>query len=152
MSQLPVSPKAAEWAIRALARGLATWGLYVSVAILLGSTERFGGPSMIKALELPGAPPSWGASIGLSSACLLAGSLLGMRRLLVVGALANSAWAFFFALSYLFAQFALPTATVTGFPTYLAIAVANILVVVAHQVRFETGTEASTWSQENETP
>lgn len=130
--ELVLNPRIAQWTVQSAARLLATFAVVQGVAILIGGAIRWSAPAFRVALQLPGAPASWGLALLLSGALALAGSLLRGRRTTVVGMYAIAVWCGFFALAFLGA-YGDPHASTTGVSAYGALMVLSILLASAYR-------------------
>lgn len=97
-----------QWAIQAITRTVGAYAMVQGVAIVLGGRERWSGPSFVRALQLPGAPASWGWILALLGLLVLASTFAwtqaGVRplsfRAVALGLFGISAWSMFFALTF----------------------------------------------------
>lgn len=127
-----VAPRPAQWALQAITRCLATVMLALGVAILLGGPKRFGGLSYSFALEIPGAPWSWGALAFIAGSALLSGTFVEDNRLVALGGFACGFWCLFFAITFARAAAKYEQANTTAMVAYVGYAVLFFVVAGAH--------------------
>jgi hypothetical protein len=132
---IAVSPHVAEWTLQGLARLTGTWAVVIGVSILFGGERRFSGPSYTYALQLPGAPPSWGVWILVGGLLVVAASLQGQRVMLFAALLVCALWSLSFATCTFLSLLDINDAGGTGTPTYLYIGVLSIFLAAAYRMK-----------------
>ena len=70
-TEATLNPAIGQWALQAVTRLLGTYGIVQGLGILVGGKRRWYGPSYSAALNVPGAPQSWGFAILLLGLLLL---------------------------------------------------------------------------------
>lgn len=128
-----LNSREAQWTVQAIARGILTIGLWLSLSILVGGEERWSSPSYETALNYPYAPESWGWVIGAASVAGIVASLMGRLRIVAGSLFLIAVWALFFAWSFLDTAASNPLAATTGIPIYVGLAVACLLVGAVHK-------------------
>lgn len=118
--------------VQALARGIFTVGLAMSVLIFIGGPERWSGPAFEAAMRYPWAPYSWAWAIGIPCLVGLIGSLISHLRWVGVSLFIVSVWCIFFGISLIQAAMGNPRAPFTGIPLYFGWAITCLLVGTVH--------------------
>lgn len=105
-----------------LAMGL--FAVALGVAIVVGHREAWSGPEYNTALQVPGAPESWGWVLAALGLFIIIGkwAFSHSRKLLLVGLVGCGLWYTFFALAFLDAHLSIPGAGPGQAITYLFIA------------------------------
>lgn len=116
------------WALRLGAYILAVYGVIQSMAILLGGVGRFSAPGYYYALQVPGAPPTWGLVLLPASVAAVWGVRTSSYRVARFAFYAMALWSAFFAISFLLSAVNSPTANFTAIAVYGKDAVMFILV------------------------
>lgn len=128
-----LEPNLARWVIQALARLLATYALVQGVVIVMGGAQRWRGSALAIAMQVPGAPATWGIALGICGALALLGTFRA-RMLLTSAALSLiGAWCMFFAISQLIVVVRDPHAGSTGVGTYTVLAIIAAVLSVAYR-------------------
>ena len=107
-----------QWTVQALTRLLATFAILQGVGIVLGGPTRWVGPAFALALSVPGAPATWGITLGALGAVALAGTFSARHSLTGLACVAIGAWSLFFAGSFLITAQCSSTAATTGIFAY----------------------------------
>lgn len=131
--QLKIDPGLAEWAVQAIGRLLATFAILQGVNILATGDKRWTGGSFEYALNLPGAPESWGLTLLLTGLVALLATLSGKRRAVVVGQVGIAAWCGFFASSHLLSAWDDPSAPNTGLMCNAVLCLASAVVAAVYR-------------------
>lgn len=127
-----VEARGAQWLVQAITRCLATVMIMLGIAILLGGAKRFSGLSYSFALNIPGAPWSWGSLALVAGALALAGTFLESNRAVAVGMFLGGFWALFFAITFARAAAKFEQANTTAMVAYAGYAVLCVIVAGAH--------------------
>lgn len=127
-----VEPAPAQWALQAIIRTLAMVMILLGVVIILGGPKRFGGLSYSFALDIPGAPWSWGSLALIAGAALLVGTFITDNRMVALGGFACGFWCLFFAITFARAAAAYEQANTTAMVAYGGFAVLFFTVAGAH--------------------
>lgn len=97
---------------------VAGYAILQGVAIFLGGLGRFGAPGYAIALQVPGAPWSWGVVIIMAGTIMVCGVVRRSSRTVAIGAFLGAAWSMFFATAFAWAAIGNPTANTTGMWVY----------------------------------
>ena len=117
-TELVVDPHLAQWAVRTVTTTFAIMGSLLGIAIIVGGPERFSGISYTVALQLPGAPWSWGAIILACGLTTLTGVFVGRPGIAGIGMMLAGCWCLAFAIAFAISSFRYPTANTTAFFIY----------------------------------
>jgi hypothetical protein len=118
---------AALWAVQALSRLLATAGVLLGLNVIL--RPGWDGNEIYRtALQVPGAPPTWGWVVLIIAANIGLGQWLRKPRCVAFGHFAASVWAMFFALSILKTFWDTPTIPTGGIIVYFTLAVTHLVI------------------------
>lgn len=108
MSRLPVDPSLAQEVVDQTARVYATFAILVGIATIGGGRNRWSAEAYETALEVPGAPATWGVVILLFGSLMMFGALTAHRATLMTGALGCGFWCMFFGVTFLFGTYTNP--------------------------------------------
>ncbi len=126
-----LNPIVTMWAIQALSRLLATAGALLGLNVIL--RPGWDGNALYStALQVPGAPPTWGWVILIICLGIAYGQWARKPRCVAMGHFAASVWAMFFALSIVKTFFDISTIPTGGIITYSTIALAHLVVGAAY--------------------
>lgn len=92
-TELNIAPRYAQWAIQGFARLIATWAILQGGLITAGGAKRWSSPAYAVAILVPGAPATWGVSLLVIGALILAGTFTVCLRLTAVALYLLSVWA-----------------------------------------------------------
>lgn len=124
-----------KWITRGIIRTLAVGCLMLGLAMIYGGAERFSGPSFATARLVPGAVYTWGGTIALAGAVVLAGILAHwFRRIVITGLWLMAVWFMFFVVSLGLTTLLSPQAAVTGPFAYGMLATVCVVIAVAGMV------------------
>ena len=118
---------AALWAIQALSRLLATAGVLLGLNIIIRPGWD-GNALYTTALQVPGAPPTWGVVILILAGNIAIGQILRKPTCTALGHFGASVWSLFFALSIVKTFFAIPTVPTGGIITYATLAIMHLVI------------------------
>lgn len=102
---------------------LSLWAVYYGLVTILGGAARWSSPAYETALQVPGAPESWGIVLLLAGITSIIGWLAKNRILLIAGNGLAFFWTFGFAISLLITLAQSPTVGFGGFGTYLMLSI-----------------------------
>jgi hypothetical protein len=122
-----------RWSVQALTRLFATYAIAQGVIIVMGGAERWRGAALAVAMQVPGAPATWGIALGVFGVLALGGTFLVRLRLTALALWLIGAWCMFFAISQLLVVVNEPTAATTGIGTYTVLAVAASVLAVTYR-------------------
>jgi len=135
-SELRLNGHLSRWAVQALARLFCTFGIIQGVLVIHGGRRRWSSPAFDTALNVPGAPASWGVAILVIGIVGLYGTLALKLKVVFFAMWAISCWFMFFTISLLHAALKNPDAATTGIITYgtmgITAAVLGIIYKVSH--------------------
>lgn len=125
-------PHVAQWTIQALVRGAGTLATIMGLNIIIGGAERWSSRSYATALQVPGAPASWGVVLAVFGLLAISATFAGRAKLVAISMYLLAAWALFFSLA--FGKTALEDAHASsgGFWAYLGIAFGSIVLGAAY--------------------
>lgn len=118
---------AALWAVQALSRLLATTGALLGLNVIIRPGWD-GNALYTTALQVPGAPPTWGWIIFVFAAQIGIGQFLRKPLCVAIGHFGASIWALFFALSITKTFFDIPTVPTGGIITYATLAIIHLVL------------------------
>lgn len=109
---------------RAMIATLATVGVALGVAMIVGGPERFSSPGFRTARVVPGGVYTWGGMLTAAGLLTAAGIIRHWsRRIVMAGMACEGCWFAFFAVSLGVATFSDPHVAVTGPIVYSGVAV-----------------------------
>lgn len=91
-NELNISGRYAQWAIQGLTRLLAAFAVFQGLLIAFTDPRRWSTPSYVVAIQVPGAPPSWGISLVVIGAAALAFSFTRKMRAVSISLFLFSLW------------------------------------------------------------
>jgi hypothetical protein len=127
-----LDPHVAQWVVRAVTQCFAIYAILIGLAIIIGGAPRFGGVSYTVALELPGAPASWGILIAAAGVVTLLGTLMAKPGMVGIGMIAAALWSLMLASAFAIATWKYPDASSTAMWVYLFVAAILFLLGSAH--------------------
>lgn len=95
-----VNPSIADGVIGLTAYLYAAFDVLAGVFIILGGRKSWSAPAYHTALQVPGAPASWGSALLLFGVALLLGLMLGNRPTIVIASALSALWCWFFAITF----------------------------------------------------
>lgn len=110
---------AMAFGMRVIGAILAGYALIQALILVFASKERFSAPGWTTAMQIPGAPQTWGVFLGLSGITMAYGMIKGKWQTAAWAAFAISIWSMFFAITFLISSIQNGNASLTGIPTYL---------------------------------
>lgn len=128
-----LDPDLSRWVVQALTRLLATYAIVQGFVICIGGSERWRGAALAVAMQVPGAPATWGVALGIFGALALAGTFIVRMQLTSASLWLVGAWCMFFALSQFLVVVKDPHAGTTGVGTYTVLAVASYVLAYAYR-------------------
>jgi hypothetical protein len=128
-----LDPELSRWVVQAMARLLATYAIIQGVVIVTGGAQRWGSPALAIALQVPGAPATWGVVLGTCGAIALGGTFLVNMRLTAAALWLIGAWCMFFAISQLLVVVKDNHAGTTGVGTYAVLSIAASVLAVSYR-------------------
>jgi len=117
-----------QWVVQALSRLFSTYAIVIGIFVITGGRERWSSPAFETAMQVPGAPASWGVAILIIGSVGLFGSLTARLRMVSGAMMGISIWCTFFTLSLLHAALKHPEAATTGVLTYGTMAVTAAVI------------------------
>ena len=123
------------WASRICAYIMSFYGLVQGFVIVVGGANRFSAVGYATAMQVPGAPPSWGwFLIGCSLVCII-GIRTANWRLASLGMWLSGLWSMFFATAFAISALRDPHANLTAMVAYGKDAILFILIAVIYRNR-----------------
>jgi hypothetical protein len=101
---------------------MAGYCLVLGAVLTFADKDRFTSAGWSTAMQIPGAPHSWGIILGLCGAVMSYGILRRHWVLASYAAFCAGTWSMFFAVTFVISAVNYGTAGLTGIPTYLLIA------------------------------
>lgn len=119
-------PERAAYRLAALAFGMRIIGGILSVyaitqalVLIFAHKDRFTAQGWFTAMQVPGAPQTWGVILGLAGVTLAYGIIKKMWRLAAWASFVAGVWSMFFAVTFFISAIEKGNASLTGIPTYL---------------------------------
>lgn len=103
-----VNPHIADGVIALTAYIYAAFDIAAGVLIVLGGRKSWAAPAYHTALQLPGAPASWGIALLAFGVVMFLGLILGHRPAIVIGSALSALWCWFFAITFGYTLFVTP--------------------------------------------
>lgn len=132
-TELVINPRLAQYVVQTMGRLLATFAVLQGIFIIIGGSERWSGPGFATALQLPGAPPSWGAILLLCGVSAIVGSFRCKPILVAVSHFCGAGWSVFFAFTFVLTALQNEKAATTGIWAYSLIAFMYVIVGAAYR-------------------
>lgn len=121
-------PDSSQWVVQALTRLVCTYAIVQGLFIINGGRQRWNGPAFETALNVPGAPESWGYSLVIVGAIGLYATLALKMQTVFWAMMGIALWFTFFTLSLLHTAVTNPEAATTGIITYGTLAIACVVL------------------------
>lgn len=134
--EVPViaNARVAQWTVRAVTRVLAVYAIAQGVNIVLTVRSSWAGsPSLSTALDMPGAPASWGCASIIAGGFALAGSFIHRYPVVAFGMTLCAVWSLFFAITLAVSWLSGQPSPRTGLFTYAALALVEVIVAAAYR-------------------
>jgi hypothetical protein len=112
---------------------MATYAIFQGVVICLGGSERWRGAALAVAMQVPGAPATWGVALAIFGVLALGGTFLVKMHLTSGSLWLIGAWCMFFALSQFLVVVKDAHAGTTGVGTYGVLAVTAYVLAYAYR-------------------
>lgn len=132
MPERRLHPAVSQWILLSLTRLFATYAILQGAAIIVGGRDRWRGPSFATALEVPGAPESWGWALGVFGAVALYGTFRSLMATTALAMFLVGVWSTFFAGSFVVSLFRVENAATSGIFTYGCMAVTSYVLAVGY--------------------
>lgn len=128
-----LDPDLSRWVVQALTRLLASYAIVQGFVIIIGGPRRWGSPTLAVAMQVPGAPATWGIVLMVFGAFALLGTFTVQLRLVAWSIGLVGAWCMFFSVSQLIVVSHDQRAGTTGVGTYATLAVVALVLAVAYR-------------------
>lgn len=131
-TELNLAPRLSQWAVQALTRLVATYAVIQGILIVTGGPKRWSSPGLAVAMSVPGAPASWGISLGIFGLITMCATFTYRQMLVAVGVFMIGVWCFFFCTASLLSVIRTPTTATTGVPTYTVLSIIAMTLAVIY--------------------
>lgn len=112
--RVSVDPGVAQGLLAVTGYIYAAFAILVGLGTIVGGATRWRAAAYRTALQVPGAPESWGAALLIAGVLLLVGTIFATRSLIVTGALSCALWCLFFGVSIAIETWSNPAVGFTG--------------------------------------
>lgn len=128
-TELNLSPRYAQWAVQGLARLVSTFAVLQGSLIILGGKDRWSSPGYAVAMQVPGAPATWGVALALIGAVTILFSFTHHMRLTASSLFLFCFWCACFTTASVVATFRNPLAS-TSFTYVFMMILGGFLAVI----------------------
>jgi len=116
--------------MRMIGAVLALYAITQAVILIFAGKDRFSAPGWTVAMQIPGAPHSWGVVLGLAGLVLATAVAKEHWRVASWAAFGAGVWSMFFAVTFYLSAMNSGQASLTGIPTYLQNALIFVILGV----------------------